>query len=91
VPHYADGTEAKNGDIVKGKPYNTAYEVTGVVVGVIPDSDACNVRVAFTKPGVPFTREGRKFHITEYDPSGEGQTVEVEVDYGETRAFSKIA
>jgi hypothetical protein len=32
MPHYADGTEAKIGDVVKGKGYNTKHEIIGKVV-----------------------------------------------------------
>lgn len=99
MPHYSDGTIANLGDLVKGKPYNTPYEVTGVVVGIVPNSESCNLRVAFTKPtvwpedpdrlrGQP--HENRVLIIRGYDPAGREQAVRVEVDYGETKAFVKI-
>lgn len=88
MPHYADGTEAKRGDHVQGKPYNTPHEVTGVVVGVIPGSEACNVRVAFARPRKP--GDIRVVNISGYDPTGAEHNVAIDVDYGETKAFRKI-
>ena len=49
MPHYKDGTEAKPGDVVRGKGYNLKdeggelREILAVVIGVVPGSDACNV------------------------------------------------
>lgn len=45
--HYKDGIEAKKFDIARGKPYNTPYEVTGVVVG-LKDGESCNLYIEFT-------------------------------------------
>jgi hypothetical protein len=95
MPHYADGTEAQLGDNVKGKPYNTPHEVTGVVVGLVQGSESCNLRVAFTRP---FHRtkdfgigDERGVYIKGYDPVMAGVSVTIEVDYGETKAFTLIA
>src|SRR4051794_27523083 len=55
MPHYADGTEAKLGDRVRGTGYNLKdsankpLEFEGIVVGVVPNSEACNIRVAFLR------------------------------------------
>lgn len=49
MPHYADGTEAKVGDLVKGKPYNTPHEIVGEIVQITPSTDSCNCIVAFIK------------------------------------------
>lgn len=91
MPHYADGTPAKLGDLVKGKPYNTPHEVTGVVVGIIPDTESCNVRVAFARP--PFAGESHPHtrKVSGYDADrSASQDVVLDVDYGETRAFEKV-
>lgn len=90
MPHYADGTPAQIGDYVHGKPYNTPHDVTGVVVGVVPDSDSCNLRVAFTK--LSDHTKTRTVCVSGYDPVNPEECipVRVEVDYGETRAFRKI-
>lgn len=79
MPHYKDGTEAKVGDIIKGKPYNTPHEVVGVVVRVTPDSESCNLVVAFT------TRYGQGVA-----PECEAMPAQ-KTDYGDTKAFEKLA
>lgn len=76
MPHYKDGTAAKVGDVIKGKPYNTPHEVVGVVVGITPDSESCNLRVAFT------TRGGGDNLDAPYPVQ--------RIDYGETKAFEKV-
>ena len=75
IPHYSSGTEAKVGDIVHGKGYNVPYEITGVVVSIIPNSESCNIQVAHA------TR--RQF--------GLGTIPMIDVEYGETKAFEKVA
>lgn len=47
MPHYVDGTEAKVGDFVTGKPYNTDHVVAGTVVSISPETDSCNMEVAY--------------------------------------------
>ncbi|HOD84912.1 MAG: hypothetical protein BWX88_05122 [Planctomycetes bacterium ADurb.Bin126] len=50
--HYANGREAKLGDVVIGKGYNVKDEkgelkvIHGVVVGLTPGADCCNIRIA---------------------------------------------
>lgn len=101
MPHYSDGQIAKLGDLVKGKPYNFPHEITGVVVGVVPDSESCNVRVAFTRPYVQgdylpsgYDSSGnflKWVQFTGYDPNvQEPQKVVCYVDYGETKAFELL-
>lgn len=52
MPHYADGTESKVGDVVRGKGYNikgpdgNLREVIGTVVFVNPNASSCNLQVA---------------------------------------------
>jgi hypothetical protein len=50
MPHYKDGTEAKVGDQVIGKLYNTAGVRAGTIVSISPGADACNAQVAFVEP-----------------------------------------
>jgi hypothetical protein len=53
--HYADGTEAKVGDLVKGTCYNTKDAagkprvVVGEMIQITPGSDVCNCIVAFVE------------------------------------------
>jgi hypothetical protein len=50
--HYANGREAKFGDLVKGRGYNLKHEFTGVVCNLRPDSKdsegkgTCNISIA---------------------------------------------
>jgi hypothetical protein len=52
MPHYADGTPAMVGDVVKGKGYNVCdaggqlKEFVGTVIGIVSGSQSCNVQVA---------------------------------------------
>lgn len=89
MPHYRDGTEAKLGDLIKGKPYNTDHEVTGVCVGITPDSDACNLRVAFTRPAKP----GEELYgVNLFGDGGDAPKVPVklEKDYAATADFELV-
>lgn len=48
MPHYSDGTEAKVGDIVRGKGYNQKdanglKEIVAIVTGITPSTATCNV------------------------------------------------
>lgn len=47
MPHYRDGTEAKVGDQVTGKLYNTDGVRAGTIISITPGSDSCNAMVAF--------------------------------------------
>ncbi|HXU60897.1 MAG TPA: hypothetical protein VN962_04305 [Polyangia bacterium] len=49
MPHYADGTEAKVGDQVVGKLYNTEGKRAGTIVSITPGADSCNAMVQFTE------------------------------------------
>jgi hypothetical protein len=45
--YYSDGSEAKIGDRVVGKGNNLPGPICGIVVGVVEDSKACDLRVAY--------------------------------------------
>jgi hypothetical protein len=49
MPHYKDGTEAKVGDHVIGRPYNTDHDIAGTVVSISPAADSCNLQVEFVE------------------------------------------
>lgn len=49
--HYKDGTEAKVGDIVRGRGYNLPHDVQGVVLD-LKDENVCNIAIA--------THDGRR-------------------------------
>lgn len=47
MPHYADGTEAKVGDHVFGKLYNTEGVRAGTIISITPGAESCNALVGF--------------------------------------------
>lgn len=47
MPHYADGTEAKVGDQVFGKLYNTPGVRAGTIISITPGVESCNAMVGF--------------------------------------------
>jgi len=51
--HYRDGTEAKLGDIVRGRGYNLPYDVQGVVAGINPGQQGCSIHIIAVQPHVP--------------------------------------
>ena len=51
--HYQDGTQAKIGDIARGKGSNSAYLVQGIVIGLIAGTTSCNLRIAIPRFGYP--------------------------------------
>lgn len=50
MPHYKDGSEAKVGDQVIGKLYNSGPEPkAGVIISITPGAESCNAMVQFTE------------------------------------------
>lgn len=50
MPHYADGTEAKVGDQVIGRLYNSGPTLkAGVIISITPGVESCNAMVQFTE------------------------------------------
>ncbi len=47
MPHYKDGVEAKVGDQVYGRLYNTPGLRAGTIVSLTPGVESCNAMVAF--------------------------------------------
>ena len=102
MPHYKDGSEAKVGDNVKGYGYNVKHPdgtqklIHGVVIGIVPDSQSCNIRVAhITTHKLPQSFEyptAELFHqvgvLTTIGNESCGATVSLE--YGECSSFEKI-
>lgn len=48
MPHYKDGTEAKVGDQVTGKLFNTDGVRAGTIISITPGVESCNAMVQFT-------------------------------------------
>ncbi len=44
MPHYTDGQEAREGDVVKTKDYN-GKEIVGRLSGIVPGAETCNGNV----------------------------------------------
>lgn len=82
MPHYKDGLEAKVGDVVKGKGYNVLHEIIGKVVDVRP-GDSCNLTVACIVKNSALTIDSSSGVVV--------AKVDVYMEYGETKAFEKIA
>ena len=95
MPHYEDGTQAKNGDLVIGKTYNLhGRAIVGTVLEVIPGSDSCNLRVAFadvlTRPDATVGDSGIVYgSSTTLDHPR--IVIKPAYDYGETKAFKLLA
>lgn len=82
MPHYADGTEAKVGDTVSCRPYNTKHDVTGVITSITPGVESCNCMVAFA------ARIPASHHQSQDAP--DVVLVGIKQDYCETKACTKI-
>lgn len=80
MPHYADGTEAKVGDVVCGTGYNVKHQISGVVANIVPNSEACNIQVVHTI--------AMKYHNS--DGSVSHSLPLQSIEYGETKAFIKV-
>lgn len=105
MPHYKDGTEAKIGDVVKGKGYNVKdkdgnlKEIYGIVVGVTPSAVSCNIKVAHLISGESAwkDRDGQEKRSLIHDSIHLGDSavgdsaVMVNTEYGECAHFEKIA
>lgn len=93
MPHYSDGTEARIGDLVVGKPYNTPRVVAGVVMSVTPKAESCNLQVAFTDE-VEIDKHYGALAAVPAQKGFVGDQTRVwlapKTDYGETKAFTLI-
>jgi hypothetical protein len=73
MPHYSNGIEAKIGDSVIGKLYNTENIRAGIIVSITPDVETCNAQVQFTV-AVPVEESGHVAtpRMTIFDQPGDG-------------------
>lgn len=111
MPHYKDGTEAAVGDHVKGFGYNLKNPdgspklFAGVVVGLTPGSESCNIQVAHVAcgplpdhvpPSGPFYRVFQQAGVIGCGANGGKDAPAgrvgawVEMEYGECKSFEKI-
>lgn len=98
--HYRDGTEAKVGDIVRGKGYNIKNaagelaDFVGLVADVLPGSASCNVRVVYlrTLPTLDKLPDYRLFQaspgmVMVHKTDGTYQPVRADIEYGQADHF----
>jgi hypothetical protein len=83
MPHYKDGTPAQPGDLVVGRGYNVSYQISGVVVGVTPGANTCNIQVAHAS-------RRRYVSSTAGAYVGIGTFPLIDIEYGEAAAFEKV-
>lgn len=90
--HYKDGTEARVGDIVRGRGYNLKYDIVGPVTELLK-GDTCNIRVlvkvhrfieAFEIEGTPVPTE-HKFE--DYNEAGAMMDFELVARIGWSRVI----
>lgn len=88
--HYANGREAKKGDLVRGRGYNVKHEIIGKVVN-LRSGPSCNLSVAH----VDFRSRVHFLASSELDtPSPDapfaGVKVEADIEFGQTDQFIAI-
>jgi hypothetical protein len=88
--HYANGREAKKGDLVRGRGYNVKHEIIGKVVNLRP-GPSCNLSVAH----VDFYSPVFFLSSMELDPQSPDTpfaTVKVDcnIEFGQTDRFLAI-
>jgi len=93
MPHYSDGVEAKVGDKVIGTPYNHGKEICGEVIQVTPNSDSCNLIVAFVEcikvSGMINTAIGAVATVSNNRIQQRVLLIGA-YDYGDTKSFRKV-
>jgi len=91
MPHYKDGTAAKEGDTVRGIPYNTGgKEVVGIITNINSGAETCNCLVIFMQE-IIFPKELQSgLSYKHYRRDGISHFYDISSDYGEVKAFEKI-
>ncbi len=92
MSHYKDGTEAKVGDLVRGKGYNVPHEIIGRVVNVRP-GESCTLSIAFVgdKTPIQFTVEPGNKGTHDINRPFAACHVVAEIEYGDTKGFEKVS
>jgi hypothetical protein len=89
--HYVNGREAKVGDLVVGKLFNTKGLVSGTLVSLTPGNDSCSAMVGFleTKPVEEILRPPTHFVMTsgteQHGNAGALATTFATFDYSECK------
>lgn len=94
MPHYADGTEAKLGDRVRGTGYNAehkGYDAATGIEGIVTDvregdnrAGGCTLSVAFLRLSPP------NYHGLSITTGADAPPVHIETEYGDTVGFNKV-
>ena len=86
--HYANGREAKVGDHVVGRCYNTDKLVAGVLMSVTPVPDACSALVGYldvfpaaAQPGGLYTALCEVHGDQQHGAAGEKKVTRFRTDY----------
>jgi len=96
MPHYADGTLAQVGDIVRGNGYNESKnkEIVGQVADV-RQGESCTLSVIYTT-AEELPEKLEPWHISNYRDalllalSGKTSAYRLKIEYGDTKGFQKI-
>lgn len=86
MPHYKDGTQARVGDIVRGKGYNVKdekgnlKEIVGIVLSINPNVKACNLTLIIPHDAFGQFSSGSKY----------GAMILGATEYGQTDHFEKV-
>lgn len=86
MPHYADGVEARIGDVVKGHGYNVKHEIIGKVVNVRP-GESCTLSVAYVGESSQMRVLYGADPVAPFAPV----TADAQIEHGDTKGFVKIA
>jgi hypothetical protein len=103
MPHYKDGTEAKVGDLVKGKGYNlkgpdgNIREFVGTLIDITPGASSCNVKIAHVEvfDPIPILASSQFFGPAQginfcYLNNGGLKPIRAGFEYGQADHFEKI-
>lgn len=86
--HYANGREAKVGDLVRGKGYNIKHEIIGLLVHAAPNLAVCNCSVSCVAVGSYGITMHRQAHRDIKGNMFEGQLSAIPTtEYGQLDAF----
>lgn len=92
MPHYADGTPARIGDQVVGVPYNTqGKQIVGIVAGLIPGTDACNLRVVYHEIVDPATTSETNAFMYHHQYGQQPTFFATRFDYGAVKDFRLLS
>ncbi len=93
MPHYTDGTEARTGDIVRGKGYNIKdehgdlAEITGILLSVTPGSTACNISLLVPDKDL---EEPMRLYGSVGHRGVTGAFISGQIEYGQADHFEKV-